>query len=169
MQSGGAIQTGDAPDHSGGRGSSGGTPRPNEDLRLWVRLLSCAKVIEKRLRRNFADEFDTTLPRFDVMAALDRAGEPLSMSALSQALLVSGGNVTHVVRQLVTDGLVETAPSPDDARSALVSLTAEGSALFADLAAAHQRWVTQSLGTMPPESRSALLTLLSELRGQLDR
>ena len=80
----------------------------SSELRMWVRLLACAKIGEKQLRRRFEDEFQTTLPRFDVLAALHRAPEGLRMSALSRALLVSNGNVTLVVRQLQENGLVET-------------------------------------------------------------
>lgn len=139
-----------------------------QDLRLWVRLLSCAKVIEKRLRRNFAEQFDTTLPRFDILATLDRADAPLSMGTLSQTLLVSNGNVTHVVKQLQEQGLVRSEPAPGDARSALISLTQSGHARFRELAHAHRQWVNESLGTMPPEHRQALLDLLTELRTHLD-
>ena len=52
-------------------------------LRLWLRLLSCATAIEKKARAMLVARFDTTLPRFDVMAALDREPDGLTMSALS--------------------------------------------------------------------------------------
>src|SRR3546814_3407797 len=73
------------------------------DLRVWVRLLSCVMQMEKRLRRNFVEEFDTTLPRFDVMASLDRYPDGQTMGDLSLSLLVSKGNVTPIVRQLEAD------------------------------------------------------------------
>lgn len=93
-----------------GRKSEGEGGAGPLDLRMWVRLLGCAKIIEKQLRRNFQDRFDTTLPRFDVMAALDRAVEGLTMGALSRALLVSNGNVTAIVRQLQDLGMVVSRP-----------------------------------------------------------
>lgn len=137
------------------------------DLRLWVRLLDCAKVIEKRLRRNFQDQFDTTLPRFDVMAALDRAAEGLNMGALSRALLVSNGNVTAIVRQLQEQGLVTSQPDPDDRRSAIVALTPAGKAQFSTLAAAHHQWVRDALQDFPQDRREQLLSLLTELKSHL--
>lgn len=152
-------------DHTQGAPGTSGDDAQN--LRVWVRLLACAKVIEKRLRRNFAEQFDTTLPRFDVLATLDRAGEPVPMGALSQALLVSNGNVTHVVRQLQEQGYVRSEPAPGDARSALVSLTETGAARFALLAEAHRQWVAQSLAPMPAQHRAQLLDLLTELRSHL--
>lgn len=137
------------------------------DLRLWVRLLDCAKIIEKRLRRNFQEQFDTTLPRFDVMAALDRVTDGLNMGALSRALLVSNGNVTAIVRQLHEQGLVTSQLDPEDRRSAIVALTPAGKALFATLAAAHHQWVRDALQDFPVDRQKQLLTLLTELKSHL--
>ena len=139
------------------------------DLRLWVRLLGCAKVIEKRLRRNFQEQFDTTLPRFDVMAALDRVPEGLNMGALSKALLVSNGNVTAIVRQLHEQGLVISQPDPEDRRSAIVALTPAGKTQFATLAAAHHQWVREALHGFPQDHQAQLLALLTELKSHIGR
>ena len=137
------------------------------DLRIWVRLLSCARIIEKRLRRNFQEQFDTTLPRFDVMAALDRAADGLNMGALSRALLVSNGNVTSLVRQLVEQGLVTSRPDPQDGRSAIVALSLAGRAQFAEFAAAHRQWVHDALRDFPVAMQEQLLVLLTALRTTL--
>ena len=137
------------------------------DLRVWVRLLSCAKIGEKQLRRNFEEQFDTTLPRFDVMAALYRAPQGLRMSALSRALLVSNGNVTSIVRQLQEQGLVQSVTDPRDARSAIVTLTKAGHAQFLTLAEAHHRWIAEVFRDFPAERMAALLELLTELRSFL--
>lgn len=139
------------------------------DLRLWVRLLACAKIIEKRLRRNFQEQFDTTLPRFDVLAALDRASDGLNMGALSRALLVSNGNVTAIVRQLQDQGHVDSRADPLDARSAIVSLTPQGRAHFETLASAHHGWIADALQDFPADSRRDLLALLSDLKSTLSR
>jgi enoyl-CoA hydratase/carnithine racemase len=74
-------------------------------LRLWLKLLKATKHVEGELRENFRTAFDTTLPRFDVMAALDRAEAGLKMSELSSVLRVSNGNVTGIVDRLVDDGI----------------------------------------------------------------
>lgn len=136
-------------------------------LRLWVRLLACAKVGEKHLRRRFEEEFQTTLPRFDVMAALFRAPEGLPMSTLSRNLLVSNGNATVVVRQLQDGGFATTRPNPRDARSVLVALTAEGKTRFLQLAEAHHRWIAELLAKVPPDQVEDLGQLLGNLRNTL--
>jgi len=142
-----------------------GTP----ELRLWVRLLACAKIGEKQLRRRFEDEFDTTLPRFDVLASLYRAPDGLQMSALSRDLLVSNGNVTVVVRQLQEQGLVLSQANPRDGRSAIVSLTPAGKTRFIELAEAHHRWIAELFVDVSEEEKTALATLLGNLRSVLGK
>lgn len=137
------------------------------DLRLWVRLLACAKIIEKKLRRKFQEEFDTTLPRFDVMAMLSRRPEGQSMGSLSRALLVSNGNVTSIVRQLQTQGYLTSRSDPNDSRSSIVSLTDKGMTYFAQLADAHHQWVHDSLRDFPEHQQEQLLGLLASLKATL--
>lgn len=137
------------------------------ELRAWIRLLECAKIIEKRLRRNFEEQFDTTLPRFDVLATLGRSESGMRMGELSRALLVSNGNVTSVVRQLEEKGLVAVVPDPEDRRSAIVSLTRPGHARFEELASAHHGWVLEALSDFPEDKQRVLLDLLTELKTSL--
>ena len=116
-----------------------------ERLRLWVRLVRTSRTIESRLRERLKTQFDTTLPRFDVMAALYRAPEGMLMSELSRFLLVSNGNVTGIVDRLVSDGFVVRANRGGDRRTSIVRLTPAGSARFREMAAAHERWVDSFL------------------------
>lgn len=133
-------------------------------VRLWLRMLSCTMVIEKRLRRRFIEQFDTTLPRFDVLAALDRRQHGMTMGDLSQMLLVSNGNVTTIVRQLQADGLVEVEPAEHDRRSLIVRMTKQGRARFAKMAAAHHRWVGAMLADVPAALQEELFTLLARVK-----
>lgn len=135
-----------------------------QSLRLWLRLLSCTMVIEKRLQRRLADQFATTLPRFDVLAALDRAEGGMMMSELSRALLVSNGNVTALVKTLAADGHVALSSSPSDKRASIVTLTEQGRAHFATLAGAHHGWIEDMLGGVSADQRDALFDLLGSLK-----
>lgn len=150
------IQQGVREKHDGRLGGS-------HSVGLWLRLLTCSTIIEKRIRRRFTERFDTTLPRFDVMAALEREGR-LTMGDLSRRLLVSNGNVTALVRQLETLKLITSTPAEDDRRSMVVELTPAGRVHFADLAAAHHAWVDAMLAGMPPERQDLLFELLAELK-----
>lgn len=134
------------------------------DIRVLLRLLSCSMTIEKRLRRRFVEQFDTTLPRFDVLATLERHPDGITMSELSRALLVSNGNVTALVRQLEGDGYVSVRVAPDDRRRSIVALTEPGEYHFAELASAHHQWITNMFAGMSPADLKALYGLLATLK-----
>jgi DNA-binding MarR family transcriptional regulator len=133
-------------------------------VRLWLRLLSCTMVIEKRIQRRLAGRFGATLPRFDVLAALDRHPEGMTMGALSRALLVSNGNVTQLVRTLGRDGQVAIAPAPADRRQSIVRLTAAGRDAFATMSEAHHQWIEAMLAGLDRGEREALYGLLGRLK-----
>ncbi len=130
-------------------------------LRLWIRLLRVTRLLDGELRERLRREFDATLPRFDVMAALYRAPEGMIMSEVSRFLLVSNGNVTGIVNRLVGDGLVLRAQRRDDRRTSIVRLTKKGRDRFEEMAAAHESWIDELLGGMTPEEADELSSRLS--------
>jgi DNA-binding MarR family transcriptional regulator len=132
-------------------------------VRLWLRLLSCTLTIEKEVQRRFAAH-GATLARFDVLAALDRHPDGISMGALSRALLVSNGNTTQLVQKLAKDVLVRMRTAPDDRRSSIVRLTAKGRAEFDGLAAAHHDWIDALLADMDGDARETLYHALGDLK-----
>ncbi|WP_439532178.1 MarR family winged helix-turn-helix transcriptional regulator [Polymorphobacter sp.] len=136
-------------------------------VRLWLRLLSCTMVIEKHIKRGLAEQFQTTLPRFDILAALDRAEAGLSMSALGRALLVSNGNITGLVQTLVRDGDVTMASAPGDRRTAIVTITDEGRTRFKAMATAHHDWVADMFSGLSDAERLALMGQLGRLKSSI--
>ncbi|MEE4346710.1 MAG: MarR family transcriptional regulator [Paracoccaceae bacterium] len=137
-------------------------------LRLWLRLLAVTRKIEAELRERMRTEFDSTLPRFDVMAALNRHEQGLRMSALSGVLRVSNGNVTGIVDRLAEDGLVMRVPVAGDRRATLVRLTAKGAEVFARQAADHEAWIDGMLAELSPEEARSYAARLRTLAQKLD-
>lgn len=137
------------------------------DVRLWLRLLSTTMVVEKRIRRRFAERFDTTLPRFDILAALDRADGGLTMTDLSRQLLVSNGNVTALVQTLIKEELVRVEPDARDKRVTRVTLLPKGGEQFAFLAAAHRKWIADMFAGVDGAAKAQLFDLLGTLKGSL--
>lgn len=135
-----------------------------ERLRLWIRLLRASRTIEAELRERLKREFDTTLPRFDVMAALHRAPEGMLMSDLSRFLLVSNGNVTGIVDRLVSEGLVTRATRNGDRRTSMVRLTEAGAATFREIATAHEAWIGELLGGVSEDQAQRLAAMLKSFR-----
>jgi len=134
---------------------------PSKDrLRAWLKILKTARTIEKELRERFRAELDSTLPRFDVMAALDRSDGGLKMNELSTELRVSRGNVTGLVDRLVDAGLVERHAVEGDRRASLIALTDLGRSTFADHARIHEGWVDELLTGLPADEVADLTRLL---------
>lgn len=152
---------------SGGDFETAVTKDDRIELRVWLRLLTCANLIEGEVRRKLRADFDTTLPRFDLLAQLDRAPEGLTMGALSRRLMVSNGNVTGLIDRAVADGLVERRPAPGDRRAQLVRLTRAGKRAFDAMTPAHAGWVNQMLGGVGRADMAALLDLLGTLKQSL--
>jgi DNA-binding MarR family transcriptional regulator len=143
-------------------------PHSKQSLRLWLKLLSCTLIVEKQLRARLDHDFATTLPRFDVLAALERRPHGLRMSVLSEFLLVSKGNVTGVVSRLIADGLVTRTIDRADRRSATVRLTRKGRAAFMEMAAAHERWMDTLFADLTEQKIAKLMQLLGEVRRSID-
>ena len=145
----------------------GGAPDGKRSLRLWLRLLTCTTTIEQTISQRLRDAFGSTLPRFDMLSALDRAGETgLTMGEVSRMLMVSNGNVTGLAQRLKADGLIEHLPGADR-RVQRVRLTAEGRTRFAAMAAAHAGWIGDLLDGLTPDETDDLTRLLERTRGSL--
>ena len=133
-------------------------------LRLWLRLLTCSQLIERHVRSRLRSRFGITLPRFDLLSQLERHPHGLKMNELSRLLMVTGGNVTGVVDQLVKEGLVERLDEPTDRRAWRVKLTRAGDKAFAEMARAHEEWVVELLSGVSRRDSDALMQLLARLK-----
>ena len=133
-------------------------------LRLWLRLLSCTTRIEDKIRQNLRESFDITLPRFDLMAQLERHVEGLSVGELSRRMMETGGNITPVTDQLVKEGLVERMSLPNDRRAWLIRLTPTGRALFKKMARRHEAWIVAAFGSLSSTEVNQLHELLGQVK-----
>ena len=133
-------------------------------LRLWLRLLSATTRIEDTIRQRLREHFGITLPRFDLMAQLEREPQGLSMGELSRRMMVTGGNVTSIVDQLEKEQLVQRQPQPGDRRAYAVHLTPAGRETFAAMAIAHESWVVELLSPLPAHQQEQLHQLLGTLK-----
>ncbi|WP_459616823.1 MarR family winged helix-turn-helix transcriptional regulator [Bordetella sp. 2513F-2] len=142
-------------------------PEDHHALRLWLRMLTCCNLIESEIRGRLRTEFDTTLPRFDLMAQLQRAPKGMKMGELSRHMMVTNGNITGITDQLEKEGLVMRTKVETDRRSSLIKLTPLGRRTFARMARAHEGWVKSMFDDLPESSRNALFKALGELKLQV--
>jgi DNA-binding MarR family transcriptional regulator len=136
----------------------------HQSLKLWLRMLSCTNLIEAEIRARLRAEFGITLPRFDLMAQLDRHPEGLRMGELSKRMMVTGGNVTGITDLLEQEGLVVREPVPDDRRAFSVRLTPSGQRAFRRMAARHEAWIRELLQGLDEQERATLYKLLSTMK-----
>ena len=135
-----------------------------DELRLWLRLFTCKELIEGEVRRRLRAAYDITLPRFDLLAQLDRAPKGMTLGELSQRMMVSNGNVTGLVDRLVEQGLITRRPSPTDRRAQIVSLTAQGRRFFRAMARTNADWVGEIFADLDAEDIAELMRLLAKTK-----
>jgi len=138
-----------------------------DELRLWLRLLTCTNLVETEIRRRLRDGFDVTLPRFDLMAQLERAPQGMTLGEMSKRMMVSNGNVTGLVERLVESGHLERAPLPSDRRVQVIKLTTEGRSEFSAMAEAHEAWIAEMFEDLSAREIEALLKALVKLKASV--
>jgi len=139
------------------------------ELRLWLRLLTCTTLIEGEVRSRLRDTFDVTLPRFDLMAQLDKSQNGMTLGELSQRMMVSNGNVTGLVDRLVEQKMIERWPSPTDRRAMLVNLTPEGRKTFRAMARTHEGWIAEIFEGLTRNEMDSLMQLLAKTKAAARR
>ncbi len=135
-----------------------------DELRLWLRLLTCSTLIEGEVRRRLRDRFDVTLPRFDLMAQLDKAPDGMTLSDVSKRMMVSNGNVTGLVERLVESGHLDRRVSDTDRRAQVISLTDLGRAEFRTMAAEHEAWIADVFAGLSRREMEELMRLLGKAK-----
>jgi DNA-binding MarR family transcriptional regulator len=135
-----------------------------DELRLWLRMLTCTQLIEQRVRLRLRQAFGTSLARFDLMAQLERAPQGLSMSELSRRMMVTGGNTTRLTDELENDGCVERLPVEGDRRAFSIRLTKKGRREFTAMAAQHEAWIVDAFAGLTAAQLRTLHALLGEIK-----
>ncbi len=140
------------------------TSAERKSLRAWLELLTASNSIKKQIDANLRSEFGMSISRFDILSALDRAGnEGLRASDLSKKLFVTEGATTQIVAPLVRDELVLRTPCKNDGRAVNLKLTKQGRNLFTKMARIHKKWIDETFSGMSPEQVSTLRQLLSQI------
>lgn len=134
--------------------------RRKEVTRLWLRLTACERSIEQRLRSHLTENFDVTLPQFEVLCELERRGGPVAMSQLSSRLNVTSSNLTGVVDRLVRKGLVRRFRSKKDRRVQQIEITPQGRKAHADIAADNALWIARAFTSLTDDEVAQLRKLL---------
>lgn len=143
------------------------TEQHHQSLRLWLRMLACTVMIEDQVRAKLRQEFATTLPRFDLMAQLERHPQGLRMGELSRRMMVTGGNITSITDQLEQEALVQRVPDSKDRRAYSVRLTAAGRRAFKRMASVHEDWIVEVMTPLNPAQKQSMFEALGLIKQAL--
>jgi len=137
-------------------------------IRLWLRMLACTNLVERRVGAQLREAHATTLPRFDFLSQLERSPGGLRMSEISRRMMVTAGNITRLADQLVAEGLITRTPATDDRRAANIQLTARGRRVFDQMAREHEGWIVAMFEGLDEGERRTLFELLGRLKRHLN-
>ncbi|WP_139651830.1 MarR family winged helix-turn-helix transcriptional regulator [Raoultibacter phocaeensis] len=127
-----------------------------------VIALSRSYEIAHRTSRKLVAEYGITFSQFEVLEALMHKG-PLTVNAIIDAVLSTGGSITVVVRNLEKLGYVARTVNPDDGRSFIVELTACGKSLIEELFPRHMKALGASLSELGDDDIETIIELLKKV------
>jgi DNA-binding MarR family transcriptional regulator len=134
-------------------------------VHAWLAMLGATNVLKKSLDARMRERFGLSLSRFDVLAALDGAGEDgLTGVSLSGRLKVTEGATTQITAPLIDQGLVRRDIHPSDGRAAIFRLTPRGQRVFSLVAEQNRRWVKEAFAALSPTQLATLRKLLATIK-----
>jgi DNA-binding MarR family transcriptional regulator len=135
---------------------------------LWVRLAKCYALVLREVR-DAPGNSALTLAQFDVLAQLLRHPEGMTPGDLSEALLVTAGNITGLVDRLEAQDLVTKRTAKDDARVRIVRLTARGKRLAVREVARHERLLSRVFSDLRVDEQLEISETLDRMRVALEK
>ena len=143
-------------------------PHEKEGLRLWLRIVSCTQMVEQEIRTMLREKFDMTLPRFELLSALDRVADGLTMGELSRWLMVSKGNVTGIAERLSEDGFIVREPTPTDRRSFVVTLTEKGRKAYKEMELEYEQLLEKLFDDLSPDDSDMFTGMLAKIKESIE-
>jgi DNA-binding MarR family transcriptional regulator len=143
-------------------------PHDKDGLRLWLRIVACTQMVEQEIRVMLREQFAMTLPRFELLAALDRVPDGLNMGELSRWLMVTKGNITGIAERLSEDGFIKRQPTPTDRRSFVVTLTPKGRKLFKEMETEYERLLDQVFEEVSIDDFDSFTGVLAKVKEVID-
>ena len=143
-------------------------PRDKDGLRLWLRMVACTQMVEQEIRVMLRERFAMTLPRFELLAALDRVADGLTMGELSRWLMVTKGNITGIAERLSEDGFIKRQPTPTDRRSFVVTLTPKGRKLFKEMETEYERLLEELFAEISIEDFDSFTGVLAKVKDVIE-
>lgn len=123
-------------------------------------------ILLQQLRISVRDDDDELRSSaFNLLYALRRVGAPYAQrpTGLYRLLGITSGAVSYTIRILKKRGLIEVVPDPDDGRSHLIRLTAQGLALVDGDVGKTAQMMELACGSLTDDQREAIVDALITL------
>lgn len=130
----------------------------------WLALVRCFSSIERVLMRHFAQSYNSSLPRYDVLTALALHRGGLTMGELAAMLMVTKGNITGVVRRLKQEKLVLKNTSSADRRVQSVRISAKGIRLWDQMHVDYDQIISSLMEGQNEAQVQSLVNMLQRTR-----
>jgi DNA-binding MarR family transcriptional regulator len=112
------------------------TARP-EELAAYFALTESVSLLQHAIEQQLRAEGDLTYIQFQLLARLTDARTGLTMTELADGAVYSRSGLTYQAALLEKAGLITRAPSPDDERATLVTITRAGRERFEQVLPGH--------------------------------
>ena len=129
----------------------------------YASLARTGQALLQELDRAIEATFDMPHAAATALAVVEGAGEPLTPSQISERVLVPSATMTATLDLLERRGWVERIANPDDRRSVLVRVTADGRDATDRLLPGIRAIERQILGALTATERRQLLGLLDKV------
>ena len=126
-------------------------------------LLRAAEALWDELDRRIAGTFGVNQNVALTLAVLDGAQRPLTPSQVSERILIASATMTSTLDNLERRGSIRRTPNPDDRRSLLIEITAEGRATADQMLPGLHAVERRMLSVLSEGERAQLLDLLARI------
>jgi DNA-binding MarR family transcriptional regulator len=134
----------------------------------WEALYRAQVTVMRRLRVAFPDE-ELSMSEYDVLFNLSRMpGHAARIRDLNRRLLLTQPSVSRLLDRIAARGLITKREDPRDARGTIVTLTAEGAAMFRRVGARHAAGIAETMSVLSPDELRQLRALTDKLRQGVD-
>jgi DNA-binding MarR family transcriptional regulator len=127
-------------------------------MRAWRAYVDGGQRLMGVLNKDLQDAHNLTMAEYRILVMLSESPDgSLRMSELADGVLSSRSRLTHQIRRMESDGMVERSTCVDDGRGVLAVVTDEGRRRLTEAAPTHVDSVRKHLVDLLTEQELAVL------------
>jgi len=130
---------------------------------LPYRLSVASEKVSQLFAARYAERFGLTIPEWRVLAVLGEAATPYSTQDVICRTTMDRVRVSRAAIRLADRGLIARRPVPGDQRAHLLSLSARGRAMYAEIVPLAQALQAELAGALSTAEQATLVALLERL------